>query len=418
MFNFLRKHLLLQVRDYKELGLLLLMPVILTVILGVALGGLFESGMTSLNARAALVVEDDSSVGRRAFTAELAAAGLPLPQRLGLAAAAVSIQPVSMLEEVLRSPELAELLTITELDATSAREQLEAGELEAVITVPAGYTAKVLHGMLLGGGGAELELTVADSSGLLASVVQDVVEGFAREVSFQSAVSLALQEAPPAAPEVDGGIEVVASAEGVPMVAYYALAMAAMFALFVAGSVSERAFLERSSLTFERILVSGASRLSFLTSKLLAGVIVVVLQMAFLFLAGNLLLGAFRGEPPTFWWTAALVSLLLGACVGGLGVLLTAINFRVGNAAYSRVFSSVVVMLLASVGGSFFPVDDVPLLADLGKWTPNGAALRAYLANYQGLPLSSYSADLVRLGVLVALLLAAAYLLFPRRGGT
>lgn len=419
MFNFLRKDLLLLVRDYKELALLLLMPVILIVILGTALGNVLESGPTKLDVRAALVIEDDAAAGRRAFTAELAEADLPLPQRLGLAAAATSIEPVSMLTGVLGSPELAGLLTTTELDATTAQAQLEAGELQAVITVPADYTARVLHGMLLGGGGGELELTVADSSPLLASVVQDVVDGFAREVSFQSALSLVLQGPPPAAPVIDGGLEAVDSAEGMlTAAAYYTLAMAVMFALFVAGSISERAFLERSSLAFDRILISGASRFSFLTSKVFTGVIVVLLQMTFLFLTSTLLLGTFRGHPPTFWSAAALISLLLGACVGSLGVLLTAVNFRVGSAAWSSVFSSVIVILLASAGGSFFPVDGVPFLAALGRWTPNGAALKAYLGAFQGLPLSDYSSHLLRLGLLAVLLLLTAYALFPRRGGT
>lgn len=115
MLNFLHKDLLLQIRDYQELGLLLLMPVILTVFLGLALGSVFESGSASLSISAALVVEDDALAGRRAFTAELAASDLPLPQRLALMAAAASIEPVSMFQEMLRSPELSELLTATEL---------------------------------------------------------------------------------------------------------------------------------------------------------------------------------------------------------------------------------------------------------------------------------------------------------------
>lgn len=418
MLNFLRKDLLLQIRDYKELGLLLLMPVLLIVILGLALGNLFDGGAAALSIRAGLVIEDDPTAGRRAFTARLAAADLPLPPRLALSAAAASIQPLAMFESVLTSPELAELLTVTEMDAESAQEQLEAGKLQAVITVPAGYTAELLDGMLLGDGGARLELALSDSSPLLASIVRDVVEGFAREVSFQSAVSQALQGTPPAAPQISGGIEVITAAESVSMVTYYTVAMAVMFALFVAGSISARAFLERSSLAFDRILISGARRSSFLTSKVLTGAIVVTLQLAFLFLAGTLLLGAFRGQPAAFWLAATPVTLLLGASVGGLGALLTAINFRAGNAAWSNVFSSVAVMVLASVGGSFFPVGGVPFLAELGKWTPNGAALRAYLANSQGLPLASYAGDLARLATIAVLLLAAAYALFPRRGGS
>lgn len=417
MFNFLHKDLLLHARDYKELGLLLLMPIILIVILGLALGSLLEGGGPNLNTHAALVIEDDVAAGHAAFTASLASSGLPLPQRLALGAAATTIDPIAMLEGLLNSPELANLLTVTTTDAATARAQLASDDLQAVITVPAGFSAAQLEGMLLGGGGAQLQLAVSDSSPLRASILQGVLDGYARSVSFQSALGGVLQGAPPAGPHISGGIETIAVTPGVSSVAYYTLGMAVMFTLFVAGSVAARAFLERSSLTFDRIIISGANRFAFLLSKLFAGVIVVMLQLAFLFVAATLLLGAFRNQSVSFWAHAALVSVLLVACVGALGVLLTALNYRAGSARTSTVFSSVVVTLFSLLGGSFFTVSDVPLLANLGKWTPNGAALNAYLSVVQGQPLSSYWGNLVRLVVLTALLLAVGYALFPRRGG-
>src|SRR5690606_10958448 len=177
-------------------------------------------------------------------------------------------------------------------------------------------------------------------------------------------------------PSIQGSVEEVQVGGSVSSVAFYTLGMAVMFALYVAGSVSSRAYLERLNLTFDSILLSGARPLGYLAGKALAGAIVVFLQLAFLFAAGTLLLGAFREQPASFRLAAAAISAALALCVGALGAFVTSLNFRAGNQALSNVFNSVIVTLLALVGGSFFPIQDASsLLGRIGSWMPNGAAL-------------------------------------------
>lgn len=414
--DFLRKDVLLQLRDYKELALLLLMPVILTAILGFALGGFIAGGPVTLDIRAGLVVEDDPQAGRRSFQERLAEAGLPLPQRLALTVAATQLEPVELVREVLTSPGLAELLTLEALPADEAQARLEANELQAVATLPPGFTEELLAGMLLAEGGAGIELTLSDASPLRASVVRDVLEGFAREVSFQSALSQALQTPPPAPPEIDGGIEEVRVGGRVSSVAFYTFGMATMFALFVAGSISGRAYLERAHYTFERVLLSGAQPLAFLLSKTLAGAVIAFFQVITLFVAATLLLGAFRGQPAEFWFGAVGIAATLALAVGALGALVTSINFRTNNQSMSNVFNSVVVTLLAVLGGSFFPVEESSsLLGLIGGFTPNGAALNGFLDAAKGFGPPAYGPDMVRMLVGGAVLLVVAVVLFPRK---
>ena len=60
MLHFLKKDLLLMLRDRSELMLLLLMPLLLIAILGFALGGLLGGGAGNpIHLQAALVLEDD-----------------------------------------------------------------------------------------------------------------------------------------------------------------------------------------------------------------------------------------------------------------------------------------------------------------------------------------------------------------------
>ncbi len=419
MLRFLAKDLKLQLRDYRELALLLLMPVILIAVLGFALGNFLTESAIELEIKAALVVLDDEATGREEFRELLLGAdGMSPAERIGLLAASATIDPGQRLEDVLFSEELSDFVLVERLDGAVAAGRLEADEVQAVVTVPEGYTRDVLAGMLLGDRGGELQVTLSEASPLRASIVTDILEGFAREVSYQSALGRQVQGAPPPPAEVDGGVETFEAARGVSSVAYYTFGMAAMFALFVVGSISGRAFLEKDSLAFDRILVSGASPAAFLLSKTIAGAITVVLQLAFLFLAGGLMLGAFAAEPASFWVPVTITWLLFGLSVGALGGLVSAINFRQNNKSLSDVFSSVMVMVLAVLGGSFYPLEAGSFIARIGQWTPNGAALNSFLSAAQGAPLSAHLPDFLRLLGGGALLLLIAFGLFRRRGIT
>ena len=385
LLAFLRKDLLIQLRDLKELALILLMPMILIGILGLALGQFIAGGPVQLDIHVALVEADDPETGRAEFTRRLAQAEMPVPQRVALAAASLGVEPREMVEALLGSPELSELMTVHELTEEEARARLAADEVQAVITVPAGFTADTLSGMLLGQGGGQLDVALSDASPLRAGIVNDIVTAFAREVSFQSALSQELLAAPAAPVAPTGTVEEVAVGNRVSSVAFCTFGMATMFALFVAGSISGRAYLERAHYTFERVLLSGAQPLAFLLSKTLAGAVIAFFQVITLFVAATLLLGAFRGQPAEFWFGAVGIAATLALAVGALGALVTSINFRTNNQSMSNVFNSVVVTLLAVLGGSFFPVEESSsLLGLIGGFTPNGAALNGFLDAAKG----------------------------------
>lgn len=413
---FLRKDVLIQVRDLKELALMLLMPIILIAILGLALGQFVTGGPVQLDISAALVVEDDPTAGREEFTRRLAQTEMPLPQRVALTAAALTIQPHEMINALLSSPELAELIAVQDLGAEEAQALLEADDVQAVITLPSGFTGEMLSAMLLEGDGATMDVALSDASPLRAGIVNDILTAFAREVSFQSALSQELQAPPPGVITETGTVEELTVGARVPSTAFYTFGMATMFALFVAGSISGRAYLERAQLTFDRILLSGARPLAFLLSKAMAGAVIVFLQVAFLFVAATLILGALRGQPVSFWLGSASIAAALALAVGAFSALVTSLNFRANNQAMSNVFNSVGVTLLAVLGGSFFPVEESSsLISVLGGWTPNGAALNGFLDAAKGFGLEAYGPDIIRILVGAVVLMVAAVALFPRK---
>src|SRR5690606_29320736 len=167
---------------------------------------------------------------------------------------------------------LAEFASVAELPLAEATTLLDANEVKAVIVVPAGYTRALLGSMLLGGRpGAELTVSLSDASPLSASVFEDVMQAFAAELNARTAlaqVGVPLQDQVAGA-SAAGGIErIAAGGRSVSSFAYYTFGMAVMFMLYVVGSIASRAHLELSNFTFDRIIITNTSRLTYLLSKL------------------------------------------------------------------------------------------------------------------------------------------------------
>lgn len=417
MLNFLKKDLLLQLRDYKELLLLVGMPLLLIAILTFALGGFVGTSDVNLDLSAALVIEDDQAAGLEAFDADLAAAELPAAVKLQIGLAARAIRPVPLLREVLSGPELSEIATVREMSLAQAEAELADNDVKAVILVPEGYTRALLGSMLLEEeAGAELHLELSSAAPISASVFEGIVEGFASELNTRTALGrLGVdQAAQNVSPNV--AVERVSGGRSIGSAVYYTFGMAVMFMLYVVGSISTRAHLEQENYAFDRILVSDARPIGYLMSKAFAGALVVVLQFAVLVTFGALLFGVGVGLPASFWLGVTVVVLTMALSVGALAALVTAVNFRLGNKTVSEAFNSIIVFVMALLGGSFLPLDQTaPALAAIGRWLPNGAAFDALLGLAGGAAFEQWGGTLFRLLLVGAALLVAAVAVFPKQ---
>lgn len=418
MLSMVLKDVRLLLRSPGELALLLLMPLVLTGILGFALGGLLGGGAggesVALELHATLVLEDDEAAGTQEFMAALAQSDAPPAERAGLLLAAQQLRPQDLLRDVLDSEGLREMLTVAEADRDGAMAALAAGETQLVIVMPAGYTGALLRRMLLDEGpGAELALALGEDAPMLATVIRDVLRGFTRQLNFSTAIGqsgYADGRVEIIAPE--GGVESLQTAERISLVTYYTFGMAVMFALYVAGAVSSRASTEQENHTYSRIQLSGTGPYTYLAGKFVAAVIIAFAQLLLLLVISNLLLRSLTGRGTEFWLSAAALTLGLAVAVAGITVLLTALNFRAGNRALSDLFYAMVPMILAMLGGSFFPLEGV--LADIGAWTPNGAATSGLVKAARGMAAASWWPELARMVIMGGLLAVFAARLFPR----
>jgi ABC-2 type transport system permease protein len=292
----------------------------------------------------------------------------------GTIAAALDDGPLAAMRE-------AGLLTLQRApDAEAARAAITAGDVEAAIIVPDGFSTAAL------GGGGEVELLVDPDATLSGQVARSLLTGFAQElgaVRLAVTTSLAAGGRPPdlaAVPAITEAArtmpapiavaELAADDRQAPSATYYAAAMSIFFVFLSAqfGLVSLHA--ERRQGTLARMLASPLHWWSIVAGKLAVSMVMAVVSMGVIVVGTSLLLGASWGDP------AAVAALVTGAAVAATGIALLAVAFtRTEDQAASAV--AVVTMVLAILGGAFFPTSQGPeLLAQLSLLTPHAWFLR------------------------------------------
>lgn len=421
MYAFLKKDILILIRDRTELVVLLAMPFILIAILGFALSGLLSGNSEVLSMDVAIVQEDDEQQGLDRFGEELEGAGIPAEAQTGILAAAEESSPSSILQGILTDDSLSGLVTAREMDGTAATRALEEEDVVAILTIPEDFTFNALQKMMLDSGdGAELQLKISDHAATQSEVFHDILEEFVWSLNFESAIARAAngEGALPEAEQTQiGGVESVSAVQPISSFQYYTIGMAVMFALFVGATISGMAYVEKQQFVFNRILLSDHHPFVYLGSKAISAALITFLQFCILFFLSSLIFGAFDLTDGAFWPGMLLIASSLAICVGAVAAFLTALTMRFDNDTITTVFSGGIVTVFAFLGGSFTPTEGLPIFVqELGGWTPNGAALNAFLLWVQNLEIGLLWEPLGRLLLITILLLILSLLLFPRKG--
>ena len=214
---------------------------------------------------------------------------------------------------------------------------------------------------------------------------------------------------------IPGEITTINKKDPVSTKSYYAIGMAVMNVLFMASAISGITFLEKKIHVFDRVILANVSRWVYFIGVFLSGAIFALLQLIIVF---GFSWALFRVSWPNFG-LFLIVTIATAIAVGGISVLLTAINFRLNSEVISNFFSSVLVTLMSFLGGSFFPVgDSSKLIQLLGNITPNGAGMAAYMAILRGDGFSEISQYILFLILFAALSILIAALSFPKRGAS
>lgn len=404
LFAILKKDLLLLLRDRGEMAVLFLLPLAFILPIGFALGGGDGYGVSRGSSKLLLPLADyDGGEQARALIAELEATytlergwtAESLTQARLVASLAVCAQPSAACDEA------------------AARKLVAANRRVAGVIIPAGFSAELAAGrktslqMLYDPATDAAARTQAEAvlrgAAIKLGLDQSIQNGFGDLQSLSSFTpqdfqqGVAQQAGEPAAPPQEPVISLRQTApsnynrvtapdtfqQTVP-------GYTVMYVFFLVGTVSGSIRDEKSLGTFRRLLYTPAQRAALLGGKLLAVVIVGLLQVLILFTVGVLAFGMQIGSQ-----YAGLALMTVATVLAAVGIGAAAAGMKGGQALIP------VLILSALVGGCMFPIDLMPpFLRTASLFVPHSWALTGFqdlMVRGQGL-----AAVLPEAGVLLA----------------
>lgn len=402
----------------------LFMPLLLILVLGFAMPNWVENSNGSLEMKAALVIKDRHEEGVAAFQESLNGLSMSVEEKNALSRAAEDFHPEAMLMNMFGDDEVEEFLHVATLDDKAALAQLKEEQVEAVITIPEGYTLAALNKLLLqDGDGAALVLTAAENS-MKVSVLQNMLDGLLGTVNYQAALGSGMaQQGSMVEGEhalANGPVGGLEQIEGVDMITsfqYYALAVSIFFALSVSTTTASKSITEKREMVFMRLLLAGTHPFRYLSGKVGSTLCMSLLQSAVLILVSHVLFQLFPGKSLIFWIGLALIVFMLCLTVAALSALYTAMLFRMNDADVATGISFILLVVLGVIGGNLVPIYILPdWLMQIGSVTPNGLALMSMIQWIQGSPLQDIRLPILYQGIFFVIIVAASLWIFPRRG--
>jgi ABC-2 type transport system permease protein len=270
-------------------------------------------------------------------------------------------------------------LEVTEYTSEQeARGATEAGDVDATIVFPDGFTESVQSGR-------SAELLVVDNAdaGLRADVVSSIASGFANRLSGTQLAVAAAARAGASGQDFEAIANLAASTlsplqmatgttpdEQLDWSTYLAAGMAVFFLFFTVQFGVTSYLEERTAGTLPRLLAAPIHRWQVLVAKGLTSFVVGVVATTTLLLAAVVLLGADWGNPLG-------VGLLVLAAVLSATALVGVVAAVARTAEQAQIYQSVLAIVLGMLGGTFFPIVTGPgLLSKLTLLTPHAWFLR------------------------------------------
>ncbi|WP_426520634.1 ABC transporter permease [Diaminobutyricibacter sp. McL0618] len=144
------------------------------------------------------------------------------------------------------------------------------------------------------------------------------------------------------------------------------------FLFFIATTIAQYMFMERERGTLRRLLTSPVRRYSILIGKLLPNVLIGFGQVVVIFGVGRLLFGLHLGDPLALF----LVTCAAVAAANGFGLMITALS---KTQAQATGLSTLLVFTLATVAGCYVPLSFMPaFMQTIALATPQGWAMSAF----------------------------------------
>lgn len=377
------KDLKIILRDRQALAVMLLMPAVIMLILGSAVGPMFENNL-SLEKFSIGVVNRDNGIYSGIF--------------------------VNM---VLRG-ELSDMINTYVVDEESALRMMKDKIVPAIIIIPEDFTKNIYEGT-----GVEIAVKSQTNQQFKAGIIKNITDGFAQQISQSFAVARAakdvlnrngieIEKNTEAMSELDIMMQELRDGMGeglefaeveqeknrtVSGMQYYAVAMLVMFMLFGASNGVRIMVEEREKRTLGRLLTTRAGKAAVITGKFL-GLMLICLTQAFILIVFT------RFVYGVDWGSSIPGIMLVTVCTvfaaAALGMMIAAIAKSVKAA---EGISQIFIQVFTLIGGGMIPLYVMPdLIRTFSKVTINRWAIEGY---YQLILGSEITAVFPYCGVLI-----------------
>lgn len=419
MGPFFKKDLLVFWRDPKDNIISLVVPLVLIVVLGLVLPGWIENPASALQLKAALVTLDDEHAGLEQFRSSLTDAGKSKEEAAALITLARQASPAGLLRDALTSGQMAELGEFRQMAADAALQALKDGDVQAVISLPEGFTRDALNRSLLGmGPGASIDLT-ADDPALEVGALQGMIGGFIRQYNTSMAIAMAsTDEGASAAPYTPpaGGVEQIAGVRPVTSFQYFTLAIGVMFAMYVASTTASKAIAEKREHLLQRILLADNRPLAYLAGKTGSTLVFSMIQLSLVTLICHSVLKLFPGYSLRFWLGFGLLTIMMGLFIAALSAVFTAVLFRLNDNTGNAMIQTFLI-IIGVLGGNFVPVYVLPdRVQQFWEWLPNGLWLSTMIQWIQQESWLTAIKGMTGLGIFAAAAAGISIWIFPKEG--
>jgi len=402
------KDTLVRFRDRNGILLMLVAPLVLAAIIGAAFGGFGGDSPSPINAIPIIVVnQDNGDLGQRVV-------------------------------DILHSDDLAELLEPEDSeDLVEAKQQIEQGEIRAVVVIPPDFSDTVRSQQ---GASTTLDLFTDPAATFSPIVVEAILSeitnsfnvgivgsrvGMTQLLEYQSSLGPQLGDLPALLAETLSdpagrsnnriNLDITLTSgemnEGMNPLAYFAPSMAILFLMFTIFDASRSILTEEREGTLQRMISSPTSFAIILAGKNGGVMLTGILQLGILVAASSLFFGLSWGDSVI---GVVLMIVSVVAAASSLGAFIVAFAKDSRQAA---IIGSAIALIFAILGGNFFLAQAYPeWLQPLSKLTINRWALDGFTdLSLRGGHLNDV---LLEVGVLLAIsvvLFALSVWRLPRR---
>ena len=285
-------------------------------------------------------------------------------------------------------------------DAKKGQQQVDDGDLDVLLIIPEDFSQQILAG-----NGAQLELYYNAGGGIPVDVARSIIEGITIQLNtgaiamhvipaYASAQGLENADSP----QLLGQIQFEAFTRSVQDVItlenqnvegavqdfnalqYFAPSMAIFFMTFGMANGARSVLDDMHNWTLQRIITTPTTKWAYLAGKSIGTYASGIFQMTILILATLFVSSMIFGNEVAIWGTniVGIVLLVISvvAAATGLGMIIASLG---KNSDQVNSISTIILVVMATVGGSFIPVDDVPVVNQLRKITLNHWSLDGFI---------------------------------------